>query len=46
MAVVGAGVIGLATALALLHADRRLSVALLDRAAPCAGATGAGQGYL
>lgn len=44
MAVVGAGVIGLCTALALLQADSQLSVALLDQAVPCSGATGAGQG--
>ncbi len=44
--ILGAGIIGLCTALALLQADPSLRVALLDRAAPCAGATGAGQGYL
>lgn len=44
--ILGAGIIGLCTALALLRSDPRLSVALLDRQAPCAGATGAGQGYL
>lgn len=46
MVVLGAGIIGLATALALLRADPALRVALLDAKAPCAGATGAGQGYL
>lgn len=46
VAVVGAGIIGLCSALALLQADRKLSVALLDQAVPCAGATGAGQGYM
>lgn len=44
VAIVGAGVIGLCAALALLQADRQLSVALLDRQVPCSGATGAGQG--
>lgn len=42
--ILGAGIIGLATALALLRADAHLRVALLDRQGPCAGATGAGQG--
>lgn len=46
MCILGAGIIGLATALALLRADASLRVALLDRQVPCAGATGAGQGYL
>lgn len=44
--ILGAGIIGLCTALALLQADPGLRVVLLDRAAPCSGATGAGQGYL
>ena len=44
--VLGAGIIGLCTSLALLRADPRLRVALVDAAQPCAGATGAGQGYL
>ena len=44
--VVGAGIIGLTAALTLLQADPDLSVALLDRKEPCAGATGAGQGYV
>lgn len=46
MCILGAGVIGLCTALALLRADAGLRVALLDQSTPCAGATGAGQGYL
>ncbi|KAI8468098.1 MAG: oxidoreductase [Monoraphidium minutum] len=43
--VVGAGVIGLCIAHQLLQ-DTPLSVALIDRQQPCAGATGAGQGYI
>lgn len=46
MVILGAGIIGLATALALLRADPALRVTLVDAKAPCAGATGAGQGYL
>jgi glycine/D-amino acid oxidase-like deaminating enzyme len=46
MCVLGAGIIGLCTSLALLRADPQLRVALVDAAQPCAGATGAGQGYL
>ncbi|XP_057484128.1 uncharacterized protein LOC130770638 isoform X2 [Actinidia eriantha] len=43
--VVGAGIIGLTIARQfLLESD--LSVAVVDAAVPCAGATGAGQGYL
>lgn len=43
--VVGAGIIGLSIARQfLLHSP--LSVAVVDAAFPCAGATGAGQGYL
>ncbi|KAF4383178.1 hypothetical protein F8388_009209 [Cannabis sativa] len=43
--VVGAGVIGLTIARQfLLGSD--LSVAVVDKAVPCSGATGAGQGYL
>ncbi|XP_075506436.1 uncharacterized protein LOC142543213 [Primulina tabacum] len=43
--VVGAGIIGLTIARHfLLHSN--LSVALVDAAVPCAGATGAGQGYI
>lgn len=42
--VLGAGIIGLCTALALLRADPLLRVAVLDRKSPCSGATGAGQG--
>lgn len=43
--VVGAGIIGLSIARQLLlHSD--LSVAVVDAAVPCSGATGAGQGYL
>ncbi|KAL4431222.1 hypothetical protein ABPG75_006478 [Micractinium tetrahymenae] len=44
--ILGAGIIGLCTALTLLRADPGLRVALLDRQVPCSGATGAGQGYL
>jgi glycine/D-amino acid oxidase-like deaminating enzyme len=44
--VVGSGIIGLSIASALLRADDKLQVLLLDRAGLCAGATGAGQGYL
>jgi glycine/D-amino acid oxidase-like deaminating enzyme len=44
--VVGAGIIGLTTAASLLQADPTLTVALLDAREPCAGATGAGQGYI
>ena len=44
--VLGSGIIGLCTSLALLRADPKLRVALVDSALPCAGATGAGQGYL
>eukprot|EP00850_Spirogloea_muscicola_P016821 SM000139S00138 [mRNA] locus=s139:291843:295000:- [translate_table: standard] len=43
--IVGAGIIGLSIAHRLLAATR-LSVALVDAAGPCAGATGAGQGYI
>lgn len=43
--IVGAGIIGLAIARQLLlHTD--LSVAIVDAKGPCAGATGAGQGYI
>lgn len=43
--VVGAGIIGLSIARHfLLHSS--LSVAVVDAAVPCSGATGAGQGYL
>ncbi|XP_017228790.1 uncharacterized protein LOC108204032 isoform X1 [Daucus carota subsp. sativus] len=43
--IVGAGIIGLTIAhQLLLHSD--LSVAVVDAAVPCAGATGAGQGYI
>jgi glycine/D-amino acid oxidase-like deaminating enzyme len=44
--IVGAGIIGLMTAHALLQADPALSVIVLDAKEPCAGATGAGQGYV
>lgn len=45
--VVGAGIIGLSTATKLLQQrGPALSVAVVDRAVPCAGATGAGQGYI
>jgi heterodisulfide reductase subunit A-like polyferredoxin len=40
--IVGAGIIGLSIAHTLLH-DTTFSVALVDRAQPCAGATGAGE---
>ncbi|XP_042507413.1 glycine oxidase isoform X2 [Macadamia integrifolia] len=43
--IVGAGIIGLTIARQLLH-ESDLSVALVDAAVPCAGATGAGQGYI
>ncbi|KAL2935859.1 Hydrogen cyanide synthase subunit HcnC [Bienertia sinuspersici] len=43
--VVGAGIIGLSIARDLLHRSN-LSVAVVDAAVPCSGATGAGQGYL
>ncbi|CAM6085476.1 unnamed protein product [Calypogeia fissa] len=43
--IVGAGIIGLATAHHILF-NTNLSVALIDAAEPCAGATGAGQGYI
>lgn len=43
--IIGAGIIGLTIARQfLLFSD--LSVAILDAAVPCAGATGAGQGYI
>ena len=41
--ILGAGILGLCTALALLREDERLRVALVDREVPCAGATGAGE---
>ena len=41
--VLGAGIIGLCTALALLRAEPQLRVALVDRQVPCSGATGAGK---
>lgn len=44
--IVGAGIIGLMTAHALLTADPAVSVVLLDAKEPCSGATGAGQGYV
>lgn len=44
--IVGAGIIGLMIAHALLTTDPALSVVLLDAKQPCAGATGAGQGYV
>lgn len=43
--VVGAGIIGLTIARDLLLRSN-LSVAVVDAAVPCSGATGAGQGYL
>uniref|UniRef100_A0A383V6D9 FAD-dependent oxidoreductase domain-containing protein 1 n=1 Tax=Tetradesmus obliquus TaxID=3088 RepID=A0A383V6D9_TETOB len=45
VAVIGSGIIGLCVARKLLQ-DTQLSVALLDAKQPCAGATGAGQGYI
>lgn len=46
VAIVGAGIIGLCTALELQRGDSALRVVLLDARVPCSGATGAGQGYL
>ncbi|XP_023751763.1 uncharacterized protein LOC111900122 [Lactuca sativa] len=43
--VVGAGIIGLSIARQLLIGSH-LSVAVVDAAVPCSGATGAGQGYI
>ncbi|MCO5591859.1 hypothetical protein L7F22_045852 [Adiantum nelumboides] len=43
--IVGAGIIGLSIAYQLL-CTTNLSVSLVDAARPCAGATGAGQGYI
>ncbi|KAK1434737.1 hypothetical protein QVD17_00487 [Tagetes erecta] len=43
--VVGAGIIGLTIARQLLNGSD-LSVAVVDAAVPCSGATGAGQGYI
>ncbi|KAF6162275.1 hypothetical protein GIB67_008404 [Kingdonia uniflora] len=43
--VVGAGIIGLSIAKQLLT-ESDLSVAVVDAAVPCSGATGAGQGYV
>ncbi|WOK96479.1 hypothetical protein Cni_G05186 [Canna indica] len=43
--VVGAGIVGLAVARQLLLSSD-LSVAVVDAAVPCSGATGAGQGYI
>ncbi|CAN1812094.1 Glycine oxidase [Linum perenne] len=43
--VIGAGIIGLTIARQLLISSD-LSVAIVDKAVPCSGATGAGQGYL
>ncbi|XP_028752666.1 uncharacterized protein LOC114712315 isoform X1 [Neltuma alba] len=43
--VIGAGIIGLTIARQLLI-ESDLSVAVVDKAVPCSGATGAGQGYL
>lgn len=41
--ILGAGIIGLCSTLALLRADPALSVVLVDRKVPCSGATGAGE---
>lgn len=38
-----AGIVGLSTAATLLRQDSGLSMAIVDRAVPCAGATGAGK---
>ncbi|RYR49012.1 hypothetical protein Ahy_A07g035284 isoform D [Arachis hypogaea] len=43
--IVGAGIIGLTIARQFLTSSD-LSVAIVDKALPCSGATGAGQGYL
>ncbi|XP_050205013.1 uncharacterized protein LOC126655050 [Mercurialis annua] len=43
--IIGAGIIGLAIARQLLIGSN-LSVAVVDKAVPCSGATGAGQGYI
>ncbi|KAF8014710.1 hypothetical protein BT93_H0500 [Corymbia citriodora subsp. variegata] len=43
--IVGAGIIGLTIARQLLL-ESDLSVAVVDKAVPCSGATGAGQGYI
>ncbi|XP_015579717.1 glycine oxidase isoform X2 [Ricinus communis] len=43
--IVGAGIIGLAIARQFLIGSN-LSVAVVDKAVPCSGATGAGQGYI
>ncbi|ESQ32469.1 hypothetical protein EUTSA_v10004189mg [Eutrema salsugineum] len=43
--VVGGGIIGLTIARQLLNGSD-LSVAVVDKAVPCSGATGAGQGYI
>lgn len=40
--ILGAGILGLCSALVLLREDEHLKVALLDREVPCSGATGAG----
>ncbi|CAI5988889.1 unnamed protein product [Closterium sp. NIES-65] len=44
--IVGAGVVGLCLADALLMSSPDTRVAVIDSAWPCAGATGAGQGYI
>ncbi len=44
--VVGSGIIGLSVSLSLLRTDPSIRVALIERAGLCAGATGAGQGYI
>lgn len=43
--IVGAGIIGLTIARQFLL-ESNLSVAVIDKAVPCSGATGAGQGYI
>ncbi|KAK9821274.1 hypothetical protein WJX74_007314 [Apatococcus lobatus] len=45
-AVVGGGIIGLCIAHAILLKDKKASVALVEKGGLCAGATGAGQGYV
>ncbi len=44
--ILGAGIIGLCSALALLRADPSVKVVLVDRKVPCSGATGAGEAGL
>lgn len=46
VAIVGAGIIGVSTAMCLLRIEPQLTVALVENKELCAGATGAGQGYV